>query len=120
MQELKKDPDSVLHEKTIPGLSNLTYAHEVDWAINLRDSVEVMSLLFKNERLAKDLLDKNCPAMVLKTCRLVAHILTALGDTIHSLQAWNVVFMIAKMYDRKGLVVLSKRFFWRFTFFQFA
>ncbi|ODN05057.1 hypothetical protein Ocin01_01584 [Orchesella cincta] len=91
----------------VPGFTNLTIEDEVEWANNLIHSAECFYQLAQMEDIFKSLTDVLCPALAQITVRLVALGLSALGDKVNSVKAWYATFVVAKLYDRKGLVVLA-------------
>lgn len=44
------------------------------------------------------------------SCRLAASLLIAVGDLLTGTKAWYVVNKLAKIYDKKGIMILSKSF----------
>ncbi|CAL8074089.1 unnamed protein product [Orchesella dallaii] len=103
-EKLKDKSDS---SYAIPGFTSLTIEDEIEWANNLIHSAECFYQLSQMEDIFKSITDVLCPAVAQITVRLVALGLSALGDKLNSVKAWYATFVIAKLYDRKGLIVLA-------------
>jgi hypothetical protein len=103
-----KDRDTGIEIRSVSGLSMLNLDHERDWVLSLVHGIEVFFRFSESEEVLKKFSNQYCPSMILLSCRLTACLLISIGDPINGVKAWHVVNKLAKIYDKKGIMVLSK------------